>query len=80
MTYYLLGKAGKITPPTAPVSPIISIAAMETVNEEDESHGSQTSKSDDKTVIESSDLNADSEGITSDPIFNSKEVDPLLQS
>ncbi|KAL3280646.1 hypothetical protein HHI36_003882 [Cryptolaemus montrouzieri] len=50
MTYYLLGKAGKITPPTVPVSPIMGITTMETLNEEDESH--DTSKSDDKTVIE----------------------------
>lgn len=50
MTYYLLGKAGKITPPTAPVSPILGVLAMDTVTEEEESHGSQ--KSDDKTVIE----------------------------
>ncbi|XP_060518105.1 adenylate cyclase type 3 [Cylas formicarius] len=50
MTYYLLGKAGKITPPTVPVSPEIGVSTMETVNEEDES-----SKSDEKTVIECSD-------------------------
>ncbi|XP_044752334.1 adenylate cyclase type 3 [Coccinella septempunctata] len=50
MTYYLLGKAGKVTPPTAPVSPIMGVGTMETLNEEDESH--DTSKSDEKTVIE----------------------------
>ncbi|XP_031342492.1 adenylate cyclase type 3-like isoform X2 [Photinus pyralis] len=55
MTYYLLGKAGKITPPTAQASPILGIPGMETVTEEEESHTSQ--KSDDKTVIEC--LNAD---------------------
>ncbi|XP_066254775.1 adenylate cyclase type 3 [Euwallacea similis] len=52
MTYYLLGKTGKTTPPTAPVSPRGVI--METVNEEDESRDSLTSKSE-KTVIECSD-------------------------
>ncbi|XP_050300517.1 adenylate cyclase type 3 [Anthonomus grandis grandis] len=59
MTYYLLGKTGKITPPTAPVSPITGVNAMETVNEEDESRDSLTSKSEEKTsektVIECSD-------------------------
>ncbi|KAK9882910.1 hypothetical protein WA026_023709 [Henosepilachna vigintioctopunctata] len=50
MTYYLLGKTGKITPTTVPVSPIMSLMTMETLNEEDESQ--DTSKSDDKTVIE----------------------------
>lgn len=50
MTYYLLGKAGKKTPPTVPVSPTIGVPTMETVNEEDESHDSPTSKSDEKTV------------------------------
>ncbi|KAL1513483.1 hypothetical protein ABEB36_002889 [Hypothenemus hampei] len=54
MTYYLLGRAGKITPPTVPVSPIIGVSTMETVNEEDESRDSLTSKSDEKTVIECS--------------------------
>ncbi|XP_030766881.1 adenylate cyclase type 3 [Sitophilus oryzae] len=57
MTYYLLGKTGKITPPTAPISPVM--ITMDTVNEEDESHGSLTSKSEEKTsektVIECSD-------------------------
>ncbi|CAG9769075.1 unnamed protein product [Ceutorhynchus assimilis] len=47
MTYYLLGRSGRITPPTAPVSPILT--AMETVNEEDESRDSLTSKSEEKT-------------------------------
>lgn len=61
MTYYLLGKAGKITPPTAPVSPVPGVSAMETVTEEDESHDSPTSKSDDKTVIECSDLKSEEE-------------------
>ncbi|XP_057663021.1 adenylate cyclase type 3 [Diorhabda carinulata] len=54
MTYYLLGKTGKTTPPTAPVSPVIGVGTMETVNEEDESHDSPTSKSEEKTVIECS--------------------------
>ncbi|XP_028137320.1 adenylate cyclase type 3 [Diabrotica virgifera virgifera] len=65
MTYYLLGKAGKITPPTAPVSPIAGVGTMETVNEEDESHDSPTSKSDDKTVIECSEK-MDDDVFTSD--------------
>lgn len=52
MTYYLLGKTGKITPPTAPVSPVAGVSTMETVTEEDESHDSLTSKSEEKTVIE----------------------------
>lgn len=52
MTYYLLGKTGKITPPTAPVSPVAGVSTMETVTEEDESHDSPTSKSEEKTVIE----------------------------
>lgn len=50
MTYYLLGKTGKITPPTVPVSPTVGVSTMETVNEEDESHESPTSKSDEKSV------------------------------
>lgn len=50
MTYYLLGKAGKITPPTAPVSPTTAVPTMETVTEEDESPDSPISKSDEKTV------------------------------
>lgn len=50
MTYYLLGKAGKITPPTAQVSPVLAVSTMETLAEEEESHSSL--KSDDKTVIE----------------------------
>lgn len=66
MTYYLLGKAGKITPPTAPVSPIIGVSTMETVNEEDESHDSPTSKSDDKTVIECTDQKIDDDVFTAD--------------
>lgn len=65
MTYYLLGKTGKITPPTAPVSPVTGIGTMETLNEEDESHDSPTSKSDDKTVIECSDK-IDDDVFTSD--------------
>ena len=87
MTYYLLGKAGKITPPTAPVSPIIGVTAMETVNEEDESHDSPTSKSEDKTVIECNDQKIEDEVFTNDAEtavcdqnFSSKEGDPLLQS
>lgn len=66
MTYYLLGKAGKTTPPTAPVSPVAGNSAMETVTEEDESHDSPTSKSDDKTVIECSDLKSDEEAFNGD--------------
>ncbi|XP_045470178.1 adenylate cyclase type 3 [Harmonia axyridis] len=58
MTYYLLGKAGKITPPTAPVSPIMGVGTMETLNEEDESH--DTSKSEEKTVIECNGLDTES--------------------
>lgn len=53
MTYYLIGRTGgKTTPPTAPVSP--RAIAMDTVNEEEESHDSFTSKSDEKTVIDCS--------------------------
>lgn len=52
MTYYLLGKTGKITPPTAPVSPNSKTAALEMSNEEEESQNSATSRSDEKTVIE----------------------------
>lgn len=52
MTYYLIGRTGgKTTPPTAPVSQAV---AMETLNEEEESHDSFTSKSDEKTVIDCS--------------------------
>ncbi|CAH0556773.1 unnamed protein product [Brassicogethes aeneus] len=83
MTYYLLGKAGKITPPTAPVSPINGLSTMETLNEEDESHDSPTSKSDDKTVIECSDSKmdddvfADNDALsTTDQPFLNKEVEP----
>ena len=54
MTYYLLGKTGKITPPTAPISPVAGTSTMEPVAEEDESNESPTSKSDEKTVIECS--------------------------
>ncbi|EFA03954.2 adenylate cyclase type 3 [Tribolium castaneum] len=81
MTYYLLGKAGKITPPTAPVSPIIGVTAMETVNEEDESHDSPTSKSEDKTVIECTDQKIEDEVFTTDTEqnFSTKEAEPLLQ-
>lgn len=61
MTYYLLGKAGKITPPSAPMSPVAGVSTMEAVTEEDESHDSPTSKSDDKTVIECSDLKSEEE-------------------
>lgn len=50
MTYYLQGKTGKSTPPTVPVSPSMGVSTMETLNEEDESHDSPTSKSDEKTV------------------------------
>lgn len=51
MTYYLLGKASKLTPPTAPVSP--HVGPMETVNEEDESPPDNSVKSDDRTIIDS---------------------------
>ncbi|XP_074041130.1 adenylate cyclase 3 [Leptinotarsa decemlineata] len=54
MTYYLQGKAGKTTPAAAGGSPKVSASIMDTVNEEDESHDSPTSKSDEKTVIECS--------------------------
>lgn len=64
MIDYLLGKAGKIIPPTAPVSPVAGVSTMETVTEEDESHDSPTSKSDEKTVIECSDLKSDEDGET----------------
>lgn len=64
MTYYLLGKAGKLTPPTAPVSPVTAVNGMETVTEEDESHDSPTSKSEEKTVIE---CNADAK--SEDDVF-----------
>lgn len=81
MTYYLVGKTGKITPPTAPVSPVAGVSTMETVTEEDESHDSPTSKSDDKTVIECTDLKSDEElyngdidGATSSKSIGSDEV------
>lgn len=54
MTYYLLGKTGKISSQIAPSSPAIGINAMETVTEEDESHDSPTSKSEEKTIVENS--------------------------
>ncbi|KAJ8961116.1 hypothetical protein NQ318_008793 [Aromia moschata] len=82
MTYYLLGKAGKITPPTAPVSPVIGMSTMETVNEEDESHDSPTSKSADKTVIECSDrmeddvFTSEAETSASEQALIIKEVEP----
>lgn len=66
MTYYLLGKAGKITPPTAPVSPVAGVSAMETLTEEDESHDSPTSKSEEKTVIE---CNADDTKSEEEDVF-----------
>ncbi|KAK4879693.1 hypothetical protein RN001_007839, partial [Aquatica leii] len=69
MTYYLLGKAGKITPPTAQVSPVLGISEMETVTEEEESHTSQ--KSDDKTVIECSTI----EGYRSDDDVFTGDID-----
>lgn len=74
MTYYLLGKAGKITPPTAPVSPAVSVAnggtpaltasASEsaTTAGDESSQTTSTSKSDDrtdKTVIECADARSD---------------------
>lgn len=71
MTYYLLGKAGKITPPTAPVSPVAGVSAMETVTEEDESHDSPTSKSEEKTVIE---CNADDTKSEEDVFVTEVEV------
>ncbi|KAF2902841.1 hypothetical protein ILUMI_03347 [Ignelater luminosus] len=74
MTYYLLGKAGKITPPTAPVSPILGISTMETVTEEEESHESQ--KSDDKTVIECS----TGEGYKSDDDAFTSDIDGVAST
>ncbi|XP_023311811.1 adenylate cyclase type 3, partial [Anoplophora glabripennis] len=74
MTYYLLGKAGKITPPTAPVSPIMGMSTMETVNEEDESHDSPTSKSDEKTVIECSDRIEDDVFMSETEISSSEQA------
>ncbi|KAJ8965187.1 hypothetical protein NQ314_004330 [Rhamnusium bicolor] len=82
MTYYLIGKAGKITPPTVPVSPIIGVSTMETVNEEDESHDSLTSKSEEKTVIECSDrieddvFTSETETSASEQALVNKEVEP----
>ncbi|CAH2002891.1 unnamed protein product [Acanthoscelides obtectus] len=73
MTYYLVGKATKTTPPTAPVSPIIGSNGMETLNEEDESHDSPTSKSEDKTVIECSDR-MDDDVFTSEPEMSSEQT------
>lgn len=74
MTYYLLGKAGKITPPTAPVSPILGVSTMETVTEEEESHESQ--KSDDKTVIECS----TGEGYKSDEDAFTSDIDGVAST
>lgn len=76
MTYYLLGKAGKTTPPTAQISPIAGVSTiMETVTEEDESHDSPTSKSEEKTVIEcSADAKSDDEG----EVFITTEVDVVV--
>lgn len=80
MTYYLLGKAGKITPPTAPVSPIIGISLMEPVAEEDESHDSPTSKSDDKTVIECSNgTNRSEEDVFNGDIDGTISTQPLIR-
>ncbi|KAF5300267.1 hypothetical protein FQA39_LY11124 [Lamprigera yunnana] len=69
MTYYLLGKTGKITPPTAQVSPVLCGYEIETVTEEEESHTSQ--KSDDRTVIECSNI----EGYRSDDEAFVSEMD-----
>ncbi|XP_017770193.1 PREDICTED: adenylate cyclase type 3, partial [Nicrophorus vespilloides] len=56
MTYYLLGKAGKITPPTVPVSPIMGgHSIVVTAAEEDESHDDKT----DKTIVECPDSRSD---------------------
>ncbi|KAJ8975524.1 hypothetical protein NQ317_008519 [Molorchus minor] len=79
MTYYLLGKTGMITPPTAPLSPCVT--AMETVNEEDESNDSPTSKSEEKTVIECTDKIEDDvfiteEGTVVEQTLLIKEVEP----
>lgn len=62
MTYYLLGKAGKTTPPTAQVSPVLGVSAMETVTEEDESRNSQ--KSDEKGFCDEG-FCGDTDGTTS---------------
>ncbi|CAH1175806.1 unnamed protein product [Phaedon cochleariae] len=80
MTYYL-GKAGKTTTPNEPVSPIMGVSYMETVNEEDESHDSPTSKSDEKTVIECSekmddDVFASETEMAPDQVLLTKEVEP----
>ncbi|GJQ82981.1 Ac3 [Trypoxylus dichotomus] len=80
MTYYLLGKTGKITPPTAPVSPIIGVSMMEPVVEEDESHDSPTSKSDDKTVIECSNgTNRSEEDVFNGDIDGTISTLPLIR-
>lgn len=88
MTYYLLGKAGKTTPPTAPVSPVLG--AMETVAEEDESHDSPTSRSDDKTVIECDEIESkldedvflgnDLDGSSSQPLINNNDRNELKET
>lgn len=79
MTYYLLGKAGKTTPPTAPVSPVI-VNAMETVNEEDESHDSPTSKSDEKTVIDCNELGDNNCKASDEDVFLSNDLDGSTSS
>lgn len=80
MTYYLLGKAGKTTPPTAPVSPVIGLNAMETVNEEDESHDSPTSKSDDKTVIDCNEITGENNSKSDEDVFLSNDLDGSTSS
>lgn len=78
MTYYLLGKVGKTTPPTAPVSPVIGLNAMETLAEEDESHDSPTSKSDDKTVIDCNEMGESSK--SDEDVFLSNDLDGSASS
>ncbi|XP_022908254.1 adenylate cyclase type 3 [Onthophagus taurus] len=79
MTYYLLGKAGKITPPTVPVSPIGGILnTMETVTEEEESNGSPISKSDEKTVIECSNGNRSDDDVFVNDMDVVQGTQPLI--
>ncbi|XP_025831186.1 adenylate cyclase type 3 [Agrilus planipennis] len=75
MTYYLIGKTGKITPPTAPMSPSLGLSGMETVAEEDESKESLISE--EKTIIECTiiqrDYRSDEDGCNSDldvPVYS----------
>ncbi|XP_019870532.2 adenylate cyclase type 3 isoform X2 [Aethina tumida] len=75
MTYYLLGKCGKMSPSTAPASP--GAITMEMVKEEDESHDSSTSKSDEKTVMEcnlTKDFSTDNEN----DLINTEEYQTII--